>query len=73
MSISFLVTIGLDVYKLRMVGLKTETTFMLYYICVQEDGTTSQFKCDTISENSPYLSAMVFKKLQHAFVMSIII
>lgn len=73
MSILFLVTVGLELYKPRMVGFKTETTFMLYYICVQEDETTLQFKCDTISENSPYLSAMVFNKLQHAFVMPIII
>lgn len=50
MSISFIISVGLDVFKPRMTGFKTKTIFMLNYICVQEDGTTSKFKCDTISD-----------------------
>lgn len=38
MSISFIISVGLDVYKPRMPGFRTKTIFMLNYICVvQED------------------------------------
>lgn len=53
MLISFIISVGLDVFKPRMAGFKTKTIFMSNYICVQEDGTTSQFKCDTISDEKP--------------------
>jgi len=40
-----------------------KTIFMLHYICVQEDGTTSQFKYDTISDEKTVL--LVLWNLTH--------